>query len=520
MYCRKCGSELPSDGVFCPKCGTEAAGQVISNASIREGDRKKKIIPLLTLIFLLIVGISIVGIHYWNNHRYSQFLAEAEQYILDGDVDNAIAYWEKAIDIRPKDSGEIKEELNYYRSIKDATSAFDSSDWNLAIDYLEFAIELKPEISENYLLLATAYVEKWDLFNAKKALSNGYEATKSPDLKNVSIWGPLSLIETAYYMTEYMPITRCEYLFSDNGVNSYIYAYGDPIAGASYIFKNERVKYITLLDYDEYSYIGMFPQQIQGIPIFDSVLTYFDVEYNSIGQMSAVTYAGTTFATIDYEGDRGATITAKADFRDYFSVGDELKFYYNENNLISEMIYGDISVEFRYDENGGYQAVIPSVGTILKFDSAGLFVGLDEPNGADNFSANSENGRILSYEMDGVKAEIGYEDDKISTFKISRTLDVTIHNSINFFYENINGIDYLVRMEYTLPEGDKAEFLIYWDDNGKVERISNELDGYDMLLSYTNNRLTSYVLMGRDLTSTTYVLEYDVEGRYTGKSIN
>lgn len=519
MYCRKCGTELPSDGKFCPKCGAETNQQITDSQDRKPSNKKNKIILIVSaicLLFVVIVG-SIVGVHYWNENRYSQLLEKADEYISNGDVENAITCWEKAIDLRPKESEEIRDDLNYYRSVKDAEIALKYSDWDLAIEYLTYAIGLKPEISENYLSLATAYVEKWDLYSADKTLAEGYEATNSKDLKNVSIWGPLSLIETAYYMTDYMPITRCEYLFSDNGINSYVYAYGDPIAGASYICENGKVRYITLLDYSEYCEIGLLPQQIQGLPLFDSVRLYFNVEYNENEQMSAVTYAGRTFVAFDYDGDKSATITAKANWGNLFSVGDNIKFNYNDSHLVSEIIYGNTSVGFEYDENGACTATIPSLNSILRFDSAGLLVGLEEPNGADNFEASSDNGRLLSYKKGGVSAVIDYENGKISTFEITQTWEETVRNSVQYFYEEVAGADRLVKMEYTLSDRGNAKLLIYYDDSGRIKRITNEVDSYDMTLSYTNNRLTSYELTGGDLTTTTYVLLYDSVGRLDRK---
>ena len=466
MYCRKCGAELPSDGRFCPKCGAEATQHMAESNADKRSSKKNKAIPIVLTISILVIVLvgTVVGIHYWNESRYAQLLEKAEEYVSDGDIENAITCWEKAIDLRPDESNEIQDELNYYRSVKDSAIALNHSDWDLAIEYLEFAIDLKPEIPDNYLSLATAYVEKWDLYNADKTLDQGYEATKSKSLKNVSIWGPLSLIETAYYMTDFMPITRCEYLFSDNGINSYVYAYGDPIAGASYICENGKVKYITLLDYDGYSRLGLFPQQMQGLPVFDSVLIYFDVEYNTNGQLSAVAYGGTTFVTFDYD-DKSTTLTAKAKWGDMFSVGDNIKFNYNDSHLISEIIYGDTAVEFEYDEKGACTVTIPSLNTIMRFDRAGLLVGLEEPNGVDNFTASSENGRLLSYELNGVYAVIGYENDKISTFQITLTNHGTVRDPINFFYDEVAGSDRLVKMEHTLPNGSNADFLIYYDDS-------------------------------------------------------
>ena len=518
MYCRKCGTELPSDGRFCPKCGTATTHRDDNNECSRKCSKKKGASFILAAISLLIVFvIGVVGIQHWNDRRYSELLEKADEFISNGDVDSAISCWEKAIDICPEGNDLIEDNLNYYRSVKDAKIALNDADWNLAIDYLDFAIGLKPDVSENYLLLATAYVENWDLYNANKTLVDGYTATQSKELKNVSIWGPLSLVETAYYMTENMPITRCEYLFSDNGINSYVYAYGDPIAGASYLCENGKVKYITLLDYDEYSFLGLFPQQMQGIPVFDSVQIYFEVEYNENNQMSAVTYAGTTFITLEYDEDESTTVTAKTSFGNRFSAGDNIKFNYNEDRLISEIIYGDTSVNFQYDENRSCLATIPSLGTTLQFDSAGLLIGLSEPGGRDSFVADSQDGRILSYEMDGVNATISYENGKFSSFDITRTLDTTVHNSIRFFYDEISGADRLVKMEYTLPDGSNADFHIYYDSYGRISRIINELDGYDMTLSYTDNRLSSYELTGKDLTTTTYLLRYDNAGRYTRK---
>lgn len=415
-------------------------------------------------------------------------------------------------------SEEIRKELSYFTSVESADDALACKDYEAVIDYLNAAIDIRPCVAENYLHLAKAYVEEWNLYKASTTLKQGYEATGDSSLYAVSIWGPLSPVETAYYMTEYIPITRCEYLFSANGINSYVYAYGDPIAGASYICEDEKVKYITLLDYDEYSRIGMFPRQIQGLPVFDSVLTYFDLEYSADNEVSAVVYGGTTFATLEYTNGNCTAITAQVDFRDYFSAGDQLFLNYTDKNRIAQIIYGDISINVEHEKDGSHKAIIPSMNTEYYFDSAGLLIGAGEVGGNYMFTAASINGRLISYDEDGLRVKINYANNKIISFDITRTLDVTIHNSIDFLYEKTNGVDRLVKMKYTLPDGGNAELSLSYDNEGNVVRINNELDGYDMTLVYSGNRLESYTMTGRDLTQSTYVLNYDEVGRYIGKT--
>ena len=556
MYCRKCGSKLAEDSRFCSKCGTAInvtdtkASTINKNAVKKRKYRPVAVVIGVCLAFLVVTA----GVFIYNKVQttnYLKLLAAGSRYIEDQEWEEAINAYEKASNIKPKEAppylrladiyfeqgdtekaqeilnegyqktkaGEIQKELSHFTSVESADDALARKDYEAAIDYLDAAINIRPCVAENYLHLAKAYVEEWNLHEASTTLKKGYEATGDNSLYAVSIWGPLSPVETAYYMTEYIPITRCEYLFSANGINSYVYAYGDPIAGASYICEDEKVKYITLLDYDEYSRIGMFPQQIQGLPVFDSVLTYFDLEYSADNEISAVTYDGITFVTLDYEEGNCISITAQADFGSTFSVGDKLFFSYNDKNHISNITYGDVSVDFSYEEDGSFHANIPYFSTTCHYDSAGLWTACSETGGVDDFEAISVNGRITAYQMDGVKATIEYDHNNIVSFEISRTLDVTIHNTIDFLYKKINGVDRLVKMKYTLPDGGNAELSLSYDNEGNVVRINNELDGYDMTLVYSGNRLESYTITGRDLTQSSYVLKYDDVGRYIGKNV-
>ena len=523
MYCRKCGNELPDDGKFCPKCGCEV--EVNTNTKVKSTSNTKKtkrmlIVAICGLVVVLIIAFT--GLHIFNENRYNDLIANAEQHLEDGDIDNAISCWEKAIEIKPNDSDEIKNELSYYKAIIEAEEAINEFDWSKAVEKLESAIEYKPDVAGNYISLATAYVEEWDLYKAEQVLKVGYEITQSSDLKNVSIWGPLSPVEIAYYMTDAIPFTRCEYLFSDNGINSYLYVAGSPIAGAKYYCDDAKVTRITLLDYDDYSYAGVFPQQFLGLPVFDSVLTYFDLDYNADGQISAVTYDGTTFATLEYEGENCKSITAQADFRKLFSAGDQLQFKYNNDEKISNIIYGEISVDFSYENNGSFHANISYDGTTYHFDSAGLCIGC---SGMENgFEATSTNGRITSI-------EVSYDPNYSFGYKLSYTdgvltfVEVTegagsalMFDSIEYFYDVVNGIKRLVRIEYTLTDHITTnETTMTYDDEGKLVRVYNEYNGYDMELSYIGNKLSSYVMTGRDYTKTTRVINYDAEGRFVGR---
>lgn len=543
MYCRKCGCELPSDGQFCPKCGCEVNRDVKEvNSHKADNDttksQKKKTLKILItcLCCLLVISGAVLGVSIYRNEKFIELSDKGYVYLADDEIEKAVDCWQRALEIKSNISNisfsGISRELNldivesnlsldleYYRAILNSDDAIENKHWDEAVDYLSTAITLRPYIEENYLSLATAYVEQWDLCNAEKTLKKGYEVTKDNSLKNVSIWGPLSPIEIAYCMVDTKPLTRCEYLFSDNGINSYYHIMGMPMAGAKYYCDDEKVTFITLLDYDDYFDASSFPQHFLGLPVFDSVLTYFELEYNEDNKVSAVTYDGYAFVTLEYTGDNCTSITAQMDFRNMFSVGDIMSFCYNSDNMISQISLGDGVVEFKYNDNGVI-ASIPATNTVYGFDESGLMNSITK-DGIEVFAAKTDNGHITSITTfddanDSLEFNFEYENERLAFLEVVNGAgSATMYDSIAYFYDEVNGENRLSKMVFTLTDHITTnEITMTYDNEGKLIRIFNEFNGYDMELNYIEDKLSSYVMTAPDYTKTTRIINYDNEGHF------
>ena len=128
-------------------------------------------------------------------------------------------------------------EYQYRDAISSAESALANRQFEEAIGHLDQALALHPSVAETYLLKATAYVEQGELYAAKQTLEEGVAATQDESLQNVSIWGPVPVVEMAMWANESLPLTRQEYYFSDLGaVQGYVNICGNIFAVMTYYF--------------------------------------------------------------------------------------------------------------------------------------------------------------------------------------------------------------------------------------------------------------------------------------------
>ena len=128
-------------------------------------------------------------------------------------------------------------EYQYRDAISSAESALANRQFEEAIGHLDQALALHPSVAETYLLKATAYVEQGELYAAKQTLEEGVAATQDESLQNVSIWGPVPVVEMAMWANESIPLTRQEYYFSDLGaVQGYVNICGNIFAVTTYYF--------------------------------------------------------------------------------------------------------------------------------------------------------------------------------------------------------------------------------------------------------------------------------------------
>lgn len=547
MYCRKCGYEIPNDGKFCPKCGCSTKNYklgIVEKSSTYEGiGRKKTAIVVAAIACFLIVCAVCAITHFHNQAKYDEMVGNAALYIESGEAETAIGWLEKAIKQKPMDVqnyidiadiyGELKEfesaveileqgyketkneelaeEAEYYIAIINANTASASSLWDETITHLNTAIEIKPDVVDNYLELATAYVEQWDLFHASEILKQGYNATQDITLKHVSIWGPLSPVEIALYAIESMPVIRCEYVFTENGINSYIYSAGLPSLGAKYICEDEQVRYVSMLDYSYSDLGGIFPQQVPFFPI-GRVLICYDLTYDNEGRISAVTYDDQVFVTLEYADGNCTAIRAQTDYRNIFFIGDFISFAYDNQNRISQINYEchnvGQTISFSYDDvNGGFAASASQYGDLFRFDENGMLIAMN-----DNFSIITDDGHITLIEDDGFYYRLYYSDGNLSEI-VESAKEQVAHISHKYHYELINGIKYLSKITKHNETEEMVRMTLSYDERGNIQSIDTKEE--TIAFTYSDDgTLYSFSIVSDSIR--TYVLEYDESGRMIG----
>lgn len=73
MFCEKCGTQVQEGAAFCPNCG-ECLGVDPANRAENVGEntkqskkRKKRIVPIICFLLVVIIGIGVFGLIYFNN---------------------------------------------------------------------------------------------------------------------------------------------------------------------------------------------------------------------------------------------------------------------------------------------------------------------------------------------------------------------------------------------------------------------------------------------------------------------
>lgn len=161
MFCKKCGAQLKENAKFCVKCGTpipsENAGASVPSGSIieksfdvpiakeetKEKKSKKNVFIILLIVLLLLMVAAAVGAYFFlfsNDAQYSRAIKKAEQYVNEGEYEQAIGYY-----------------LN--------------------------AISLKEDEEDPYIALAEVYEDDDDTDNAIRILKKGLEKTESTDIE-------------------------------------------------------------------------------------------------------------------------------------------------------------------------------------------------------------------------------------------------------------------------------------------------------------------------------------------------
>lgn len=104
MYCKKCGTDLKSGGKYCPKCG----------APVKNPQKRKKGLAVLCILLVLAVFGGGFFLYRYKEIKYNNHMAAAEDYKNQGDMQNAEACYQEAIETRPEQAAPYDELLKIY----------------------------------------------------------------------------------------------------------------------------------------------------------------------------------------------------------------------------------------------------------------------------------------------------------------------------------------------------------------------------------------------------------------------
>lgn len=504
MYCRKCGCELEPDAKFCIRCGVK-----VNSASLDVNTEQDPQLPNQVVERKKWKGVRIVVT------IMAALIILGAGYVL---LREPIKDW--------------SDERHYTEYLQDANDAIERRDYKSAAIILSGAISVKPDVTENYLLLAQAYVEMWDLYHANEILQKGYEWTGDASLQNVSIWGPMSPVETAICLLDGdpLPLTRCEYYFGDGAISSFVYIFGLPIAGSEYLCEDGFVRYVTLMDYDGYECVGIPVKSLPvDLPALREPLIWFDLEYNFSLQAYAVTWDGKRIAEMEYEDGKCVSITASCDHEvNNLSItsGEKIQFGYDDTGRISEISYGEISWHFEYLPDGGYEAYTDGdPDSVFIFDQCGMWVGFTEGGGNDDFSMELENGKITSVEGNGLREEYKYDGNLLSELIIEKEHadDISMRTVVNYYYNEQAETERMGNIKISTTYNIQGEISdnnyavnISYDRNGRVTDIYSTYTQELQSFTYSNDgRVSDYTVEDEDGVYQ-YSVQYDEVGRELG----
>lgn len=133
MFCRNCGTAVEDDELFCHNCGyavRQAANNSNNSPSQPDLVKKKSKAPLIIVLSLLVVILAVVGtvVVVKSNSPERRLQAQldlGQRYLEELDYEQAIACFEAAIEIDPKNTDAYYGLINAYVGLDDPDGIFD-----------------------------------------------------------------------------------------------------------------------------------------------------------------------------------------------------------------------------------------------------------------------------------------------------------------------------------------------------------------------------------------------------------
>ena len=489
MYCRKCGAELREDSNFCPKCGTDVRGEtapVVDNEKSKDEKSNKKnygkraaIITGCLLVVLVVLFVVLSN-----------------------------------------------PDLRYKSLVSGADAAIKRGNYEAAINSLEDAVTQRPDEVDNYIKIATAYVENGDLYHAKEMLKEGYVQTRDEELQKITIWGPLPCYESVI-VTDGIPIfLRCEYVFSEDTVVGNIYYAGKLKKEIQYYFEDERVAGTSIISYG----LSMFRENIfSGLKICSEaeklLYRYYDMnldyEYNVEGLLSSITENGEVIAMVEYKEEAGEKHTV-VDFGertiDFFNVR---KGKIWQSIIMDKNSTDSVYLTYEQDSDGGYniQAIASSLEIVaflgktwnMTFNRDGLMKEIDTNDAV-----------IMMEYVDGKVLEVNGSDGKCLEYKYDnqgKISEVLTYEEGRICEEAIYSYDknaQLVEINYKNDGQISTTFYVRYNEEGQVFSIEEPLEeGGSRIQKYTYlpNGNIDILTIKTETGMSEYKFLYDRNGR-------
>lgn len=228
IRCKKCGNIYDENYGVCPKCGTvyEQVYVTEKTAAVKKKNTKSVQITVLSVAGVVIIGVIVALIMIFSQPdiqvQVDEQLSVGEKYLTEENYDEAIIAFKKAIDIQPnnpdlyikladayiasdnteeavkileegmnktssadieKKLNDLKSDMQYEEYMKEGQNALSNKIYDIAAENFEKASAVKPQEVEPYLSASECYIGEDDNDNAVKILEEGYEATKSEEIK-------------------------------------------------------------------------------------------------------------------------------------------------------------------------------------------------------------------------------------------------------------------------------------------------------------------------------------------------
>ena len=218
MICKNCGTEIPDNARFCPKCGSAAQDDEINisaagaERAVPRGFSAKKNIIIIIIAAILLIGGGITAIAVVNSHSATSGISDklqlAERYLNEQNYEQAIIEYQKVLEIEPMNvaaylgladayigKGEPDKAISALRDGLEQTKddkiktrlvkellnrvreRINSGDYDNAIFDLQSVLELDDKNVDAYLELADAYLAQGQTDKALEVLREGLEKT-------------------------------------------------------------------------------------------------------------------------------------------------------------------------------------------------------------------------------------------------------------------------------------------------------------------------------------------------------